>query len=85
LSGLRRRSAGTGPGLEILRPGKPYRGTTVNFISLNYTYSQGLKQIVAASAGQQPKVRRHSTETKITIEEMQQNERRSREAKEKRK
>jgi ABC-type glycerol-3-phosphate transport system substrate-binding protein len=41
-------AAGTGPGLEILRPGKPYRGTTLNFISLNYTYSQGLKQIVAA-------------------------------------
>jgi hypothetical protein len=40
-----------------------------------------VKQIVAASAGQQPKVRRHSTETTITIEEMQQNERRSREMK----
>ena len=40
-----------------------------------------VKQIVAASPGQQPKLRRPSAETKITIEQMEQNERRSQEAK----
>jgi len=44
----RAQTTAPGAGLEVLRPGKPYRGTTLNFISLNYTYSQGLKQIVAA-------------------------------------
>lgn len=40
-----------------------------------------VKQIVPAVTSPQPKVRRHSLETKITIEEMQENERRSRETK----
>ena len=44
-----------------------------------------VKQIVAASPGEQAKVRRHSSETKITIKEMEENERRSREAKDKEK
>ncbi|MDA8218695.1 MAG: extracellular solute-binding protein [Dehalococcoidales bacterium] len=34
------------PGAEVLRPGQPYKGTTINYISLNYTYSQGLKTII---------------------------------------
>ena len=37
-----------------------------------------VKQIVAASPGNQAKVRRHSLETKITIKEMEENEHRSR-------
>jgi hypothetical protein len=40
-----------------------------------------VKQIVPAPSGQPPKVRRHSTDTKITIKEMEENERRSRELK----
>ena len=42
-----------------------------------------VKQIVSPMPGGPPKVRRHSTDTKITIEEMEENERRSREIKEK--
>ena len=42
-----------------------------------------VKQIVPISLGEPAKVRRHSTETKVTIEEMEENERRSREAKDK--
>jgi hypothetical protein len=40
-----------------------------------------VKQIVPASPGEQAKVRRHSSESKITVKEMQENERRSRESK----
>ena len=40
-----------------------------------------IKQIVPPMPGGQPKVRRHSTDTKITIEEMEENERRSRDIK----
>jgi hypothetical protein len=42
-----------------------------------------VKQIVPASPGERAKVRRHSSESKITVEEMHENERRSREVKEK--
>ncbi len=44
-----------------------------------------VKQITASSPGEQAKVRRHSSETKITIKEMEENERRSREIKDKQK
>ena len=40
-----------------------------------------VKQIVPAPPAPQPKVLRHSIETKITIKEMEENERRSRELK----
>jgi hypothetical protein len=40
-----------------------------------------VKQIVPAPSAAQPKVLRHSTDTKITIKEMEENERRSRELK----
>jgi hypothetical protein len=43
-----------------------------------------VKKIVPAVTSP-PKVRRHSMETNVTIEEMQENERRSREAQEKEK
>ncbi len=43
-----------------------------------------LKQIVPASPGSGHKDPRHSLETKVTVKEMEENERRSREAKEKR-
>jgi hypothetical protein len=42
-----------------------------------------VKKIVPGVTSPQPKVRRHSLETKITIKEMEENERRSREAKDK--
>jgi hypothetical protein len=42
-----------------------------------------VKKIVPAVPVEQPKVRRHSLETKITIKEMEENERRSRETKDK--
>lgn len=32
-------------GSDVLREGRPYEGTTINFISLNYTFSQGLSQL----------------------------------------
>lgn len=32
-------------GADVLQSGKPYDGTTISFISLNYTYSQGLKAL----------------------------------------
>ncbi len=35
-------------GAEVLRPGQPYRGTTLNFISLNYLYSTGLRTVLPA-------------------------------------
>jgi len=41
-----------------------------------------VKRIVAASPGDQAKDRRHSQESKITVKEMEENERRSREVKE---
>lgn len=40
-----------------------------------------LKQIVSPTPGAAPKVRRHSTDTKITIKQIEENERRSRELK----
>ena len=40
-------TAGT-PGAEVLRAGQPYKGTVLNFISLNYLYSTGLRTIVPA-------------------------------------
>ena len=43
-----------------------------------------VKQIIPASPSDAAKDRRHSLETKVTIKEMEENERRSREAKEKR-
>jgi len=36
------------PGAEVLRAGQPYKGTTLNFISLNYLFSTGLKTLVPA-------------------------------------
>ncbi len=36
------------PGAEVLRTGQPYKGTTLNFISLNYLFSTGLKTLVPA-------------------------------------
>jgi hypothetical protein len=44
-----------------------------------------IKQIVAPPTNQPPKIRRHSTDTKITIKEMEENERRSRDLKAKQK
>ena len=44
-----------------------------------------VKQIIAASPAERMKVRRHSRETKVTIEEMEENERRSQELKDKEK
>ena len=44
-----------------------------------------VKQVVAASPAERAKVRRHSRETNVTIEEMEENERRSRELKDKEK
>jgi hypothetical protein len=44
-----------------------------------------VKQIVPASPGERAKTRRHSRESKITVKEMQENERRSRELKEREK
>ena len=44
-----------------------------------------VKQIVPASPGEQAKTRRHSKESKITIKEMEDNERRSKELKDKQK
>ncbi len=42
-----------------------------------------VKKILDSVTSPQPKVRRHSLETKITIKEMEENERRSRERKDK--
>jgi hypothetical protein len=42
-----------------------------------------VKQIVPASPGESVKTRRHSSESKITIKEMEENDRRSRELKDK--
>lgn len=36
------------PGAEVLRPGQPYKGATVNFISLNYLFSTGIRTLVPA-------------------------------------
>jgi len=44
-----------------------------------------VKEILPASPGEQAKVRRHSKETKITLKEMEENEQRSNEIKEKQK
>lgn len=39
---------GAVPGAEVLRPNQPYRGTTLNFISLNYLFSTGLRTVLPA-------------------------------------
>jgi len=44
-----------------------------------------VKEILPASPGEQAKTRRHSKESKITIREMEDNERRSKELKDKQK
>jgi hypothetical protein len=44
-----------------------------------------VKKLVPARPADQPKVRRHSMETKITIKEMEENERRSQQKKAKQK
>lgn len=36
------------PGAEVLRAGQPYKGTTLNFISLNYLYSTGIRTLAPA-------------------------------------
>lgn len=49
-------ATGSGPGWaqsstagsEVLLPGMPYKGTTLNFISLNYLFSTGIKTILPA-------------------------------------
>jgi ABC-type glycerol-3-phosphate transport system substrate-binding protein len=33
------------PGAEVLRAGQPYKGTTLNFISLNYLFSTGIRTL----------------------------------------
>ena len=37
-----------GPGAEVLRAGQPYKGTTLNFISLNYLFSTGIRTLLPA-------------------------------------
>ena len=42
------RAQAVSPGAEVLRAGQPYKGTTLNFISLNYLFSTGLRTLVPA-------------------------------------
>jgi ABC-type glycerol-3-phosphate transport system substrate-binding protein len=35
-------------GADVLLPGQPYRGTTLNFISLNYLFSTGIRAMLPA-------------------------------------
>jgi ABC-type glycerol-3-phosphate transport system substrate-binding protein len=35
-------------GSDVLLPGQPYRGTTLNFISLNYLFSTGIRTVLPA-------------------------------------
>lgn len=46
-SGAPRAQAST-LGSEVLLPNQPYRGTTLNFISLNYLFSTGIRAVVPA-------------------------------------
>ena len=47
-SGVAHAQSTGAPGAEVLRAGQPYKGTTLNFISLNYLYSTGIRTILPA-------------------------------------
>lgn len=42
------RAQSSSVGADVLLPGMPYKGTTLNFISLNYLFSTGIKTVLPA-------------------------------------